>query len=142
MTMNDAVECIENGKVSHIMTRNYDFIRMDIVDEIITGIEENPDREPRKIMMEVFRKHKWRELGMEFEIFTGPNGLKYYVYDSGNWNDVERAVCRRTKAKRGTYKCVTVWIVRGAEETETHIIDHLHLTEVQGAERKLAAVRK
>lgn len=139
--MYELAKHIENGEVKRIKTNHYDLIILEIVEEIITGIEENPDREPRKIMMEVFRKHKWEDLAMEFEIFTGPNGLKYYVYDSGNWNDVERAVCRRTKAKKGTYKCVTVWIVRGAEETETHIIDHLHLTKVPGAERKLAAVR-
>lgn len=78
---------------------------------------------------------------MEFEVFTADTGLKYYVYDSGDWNEVEREVCRMTKRKRGYFKCVTVWIVRGAEETETHIIDHLHLTKVQGAEKKLAAVR-
>lgn len=107
----------------------------------IETIEGNLGKRPLDAMREVFIKHKWEELAMEFEIFVGPNGLKYYVYDSGNWNEIERELCRRTKVKRGTYKCVTVWIIRGEEETEETITDNLYLTKRPGAERKLAAVR-
>ena len=77
---------------------------------------------------------------MEFEIFVGANGRKFYVYPVGKWPEVQKAVADLTHQKPERFKCITVWIIRGVEERDG-FYDYLYLTKTPGTEKMLAAVR-
>lgn len=74
---------------------------------------------------------------MEFEVFTGEHGRKFYVFEEGHdWHDVQKELAKLTKYKASDFTCYTGWV-----ERDVNGEDILHFEKVKGAEKVLVAVR-